>query len=320
MTLGFLFGGGVGADVHGLEMYRAQPVMRELYEQVSEWTGLTVGQILQEKLPEPQEERQSAVTIRETALALGIHDVLADHGLSPAVLGGLNLGAMAASCLAGSIGRRELFAMLAHARHTPEPSAEEPEQGLALAFAPAEGALVAAYRGEGRAGVHLSGDFGPTAEGAMRILMLSGERKALDGLTADLAPGTVAPLPDRPIAAHSPLRGHFRAFMAPYIDAMPFEAPELPLVSCLERKTLTTAEDVRDLFDRNPTDPISLVDVCDEMTDQGVRLGLVVGGSIPDGILRFPFPVVHVDRPEHIQQALSTVYEFGMDLSPAPAR
>ncbi|MFE7767025.1 ACP S-malonyltransferase [Streptomyces sp. NPDC057438] len=320
MALGFLFGGGVGTEVHGLEMYRAHPVMRELYEQVSEWTGLTVGQILEEELPEPQEERQSAGTIRETALALGIHDALAEQGLSPAVLGGLSLGAMTASCLAGSIGRRELFEMLAHARHTPELPADEPEQGLALAFAPAEGDLVAAYRGEGRAGVHLSGDFGPTADGAMRILMLSGERKALDALAGDLPPGTVAPLPDRPIAVHSPLRGHFREFMAPYLDAMPFKAPELPLVSCLERKTLTTAEDVRDLFDRNPTDPISLVDVCDEMKDQGVRLGLIMGGSIPDGILRFPFPVVHVDKPEHIQQVLTSVYEFGIELSPVRAR
>ncbi|CBG75337.1 MULTISPECIES: malonyl transferase [Streptomyces] len=320
MTLGLLFGGGVGADVHGPEMYRAHPVMRDLYEQVSGWTGLTVGQILEEELPEPQEERESAGTIREAALALGVHDVLAERGLSPAVLGGLSLGALTASCLAGSIGRRELFEMLAHARHTPELSAEEPEQGLALALAPAEGDLMAAYRGEGRAGVHLSGDLGPTADGAMRILMLSGERKALDTLTAALPPGTVAPLPDRPIAVHSPLRGHFRAFMAPYIDAMPFKAPELPLASCLERKTLTTAEDVRDLFDRNATDPISLVDVGDEMKDQGVRLGLVMGGSIPDGILRFPFPVVHVDKPEHIQQVLTSVYEFGIDVSPAPAR
>lgn len=186
MALGFLFGGGVGSEVHGLEMYRTHSVMRDLYEQVSKWTGMTVGQILEEELPEPQEERQSAGTVRETALALGIHDVLAEQGLHPAVLGGLSLGAMTASCLAGSIGRQELFEMLVHARHTPELPPEEPEQGLTLAFAPTDGDLAAAYRGEGRPGVYLSGDFGPTADGAMRILMLSGERAALDALAADL--------------------------------------------------------------------------------------------------------------------------------------
>ncbi|MDX2911442.1 hypothetical protein [Streptomyces griseiscabiei] len=154
----------------------------------------------------------------------------------------------------------------------------------------------------------------------MRILLLSGGRKALDASAAGLPPGTVAPLPDRPIAVHSPLRGHFREFMAPYIDAMPFEAPEPPLVSCPKRKPLTTAEDVRDLSDRSPTDPISLVDVCDETKDQGVRLGLILGSSIPDGILGFPFLVVHVDKQEHIQQVLTSVYEFGGDLSQLRAR
>lgn len=319
MALGFLFGGGVGTEVRGLEMYETYSVMRDLYERVSQWTGLTVGQILEEELPGPQEERQSAGTIRETALGLGIHDVLAERGLRPGVLGGLSLGAMTASCLAGAIGRRELFEMLAHARHTPELPADEPEQGLALAFSPAEGELAAAYRGEGRPGVYLSGDFGPTADGAMRILMLSGERKALDALATELPAGTLAPLPDRPIAVHSPLRRHFREFMAPYIEGMPFKAPEVPLVSCLERKELTTAEEVRSLFDRNSTDPISLVDVCAGMKDLGVGLGLIMGGSIPDGILRFPFPVVHVDKPEHIDQVMSTAYDLGIDLSPTQA-
>ena len=51
MALGFLFGGGVGSEVHGLEMYRTHSVMRDLYEQISTWTGMTVGQILEEELP-----------------------------------------------------------------------------------------------------------------------------------------------------------------------------------------------------------------------------------------------------------------------------
>ncbi|MQS40028.1 ACP S-malonyltransferase, partial [Streptomyces katsurahamanus] len=237
------------------------PVMRELYARVSRWTGLAVEQILTDELPGTPEERQSAATIRESALALGVHDVLVERGLRPGVLGGLSLGAMTASCLAGAIGRRELFEMLAYARHTPRLPPEEPEQGLALAFAPADGGN-AGFPGEGRPGVHLSGDFGPTADGELRILMLSGERTALDALEGELPPGSLVPLPDRTIAVHSPLRRHFRAFMASRIAAIPFSDPRVPLVSCLERKALTTGAEVRDLFARNPTDPISLVDVC----------------------------------------------------------
>ncbi|MFI9274397.1 ACP S-malonyltransferase [Kitasatospora sp. NPDC052896] len=312
MALGYLFGGGVGTEPHGLELYQAYPVMRELYDRIAEWAGLTVGQLLDEELPKPPEERQGVGSVREAALALAVYDILAEHGLRPSVVGGLSLGAMTASALVGALGRRELVEMLAHTRQVPALCADAPEQGMALVFAPA--GTESAGLAEGRPGVYLSGDFGPAADGSARILMLSGERAALEALAGELPAGLVNPLPDRTIAVHSPLRAHFRAFMAHYIDAMPFRAPELPLASCLERKTLVTAEDVRDLFHRNATDPISLVDVYTGMRQEGVRLGLVMGGSIPDGILDFPFPVVHVDRPEHIEQVLTTVYELGIDL------
>ncbi|MFJ1706348.1 ACP S-malonyltransferase [Kitasatospora sp. NPDC088346] len=315
MALGYLFGGGVGTEPHGLELYRAYPVMRDLYAQIARWTGLTPGQLLDEELPKGREERQSAGTVRETALAVAVHDILAGHGLRPAVLGGLSLGAMTAGSLAGAVDRRALFEMLAHTRLAPEQADGDPEQGMALAFVPA-GADTALY-GEGRPGVHRAGDFGPTADGAARILMLSGERAALDELVAEVPPGTLVPLPDRTIAVHSPLRAPFRAFLAPYLEAMEFTDPRLPLVSCLDRRTLTTGAGVRDLFDRNATDPISLVDVYTGMKEEGVRLGLVIGGSIPDGILRFPFPVVHVDRPEHVEQVLTSVYELGIDVPEA---
>lgn len=141
MSLGYLFGGGVGTEPHGLELYRTFEVVQGWYEQVSEWTGLTVGQILEEDLPTAQEERQSVGTVREAALAIGVHDVLASFDLRPGAIGGLSLGAMTASCLAGSLGRRELFEMLAGSRDTPEPSAEDPQQGIAIAFGSlAEGA------------------------------------------------------------------------------------------------------------------------------------------------------------------------------------
>lgn len=312
MALGYLFGGGVGTEPHGVELYQAYPVMRDLYARIAEWSGLTTGQLLDEELPKETEARQSVGSIRETALAMAVYDILAEQGLHPAVLGGLSLGAMTASALVGAVDRRALIGMLAHSRTVPALPEDAPAQGMALAFVPA-GTEVAAFTAD-RPGVHLSGDFGPTADGTAGIMMLSGERAALEALAADLPPGLITPLPDRTIAVHSPLRAHFRTFMAPHIDAMDFQAPALPLASCLDPKILRTGDDVRDLFHRNATDPISLVDVYTGMKQQGVRLGLVMGGSIPDGILRFPFPVVHVDRPEHIEQVLTTVYELGVEV------
>ncbi|GGQ88618.1 ACP S-malonyltransferase [Kitasatospora griseola] len=318
MSLGYLFGGGVGTEPHGLELYRTYEVVQGWYEQVSAWTGLTVGQILEEDLPTAQEERQSVGTVREAALAIGVHDLLASFNLRPAAIGGLSLGAMTASCLAGSLGRRELFEMLAGSRDTPEPPADDPQQGIAIAFGSlADGAP--AHPGENVPGVYLAGDFGPTVDGTKRIMMLAGHAEALGALAAEAPPGTVVPLPGRTIAVHTPLRRPYRDFMAPRIDAIPFSAPEIPLLSCLESKVLRTADDVKDLFQRNSTDPISLVDVYTGMKEQGVQLGLVMGPSIPEGILAFPFPVVHIERPEHVEQALTTAYELGIDLTGAPA-
>ncbi|WP_329101092.1 hypothetical protein OG792_20115 [Micromonospora sp. NBC_01699] len=315
MSLGYLFGGGVGSEPRGVALYHGFVGVRNLYEQVAEWTGLSVGQILEEDLPEDVEIRQSVGTVRESVHAIAVHDVLAEHGLRPSVLGGLSLGGMSAACLAGAISRRALFEMLAYARNTPGQPVGTPEQGLALAFEPATD-NTGHHRGAGRPGVYLAGTFGLTTDGATRILMLSGEKAALDALATELPQGSVIPMPGRSIAIHSPLRAGFRTFMAPYIDAMPFQDPGLPLISCLDRRVLVAAEEVRDMFHRNPTDPINLVHICEAMKDEGVRLGLVMGGSVPDGVLRFPFPVVHVDRPEHLDQVMTTVFELGIELAP----
>ncbi|WP_432590207.1 ACP S-malonyltransferase [Streptomyces sp. HD1123-B1] len=319
MSLGYLFGGGVGNEPHGIELYETSPLMRRLYEQISGWTGLTPEQILRDELPEGQERRQSVGSIREAALAMAVHDLLADAGLRPAVIGGLSLGAMTASALAGALDRQELFAMLTRAGSVPDPGPDDVAQGMALAFVPAGGAD-AARPWEGVAGVHPAGDFGPTVDGAQRIHMLAGHQAALEELAAAVAPGSIVPLPGRTIAVHSPLRAPYRDFMAPYIASMPFTAPSVPLLSCLERGVMKTEDDVRSMFLRNATEPISLVHLYEGMRDCGVRLGLVMGPSIPEGLLDFPFPVVHVARPEHIELAVSTVYELGLDFSGTQGR
>jgi len=64
------------------------------------------------------------------------------------------------------------------------------------------------------------------------------------------------------------------------------------------------------MFDRNPVDPVYLPYIHGGMSDAGVDLAVVVSASISDGMLRLPFPTVHVERPEDIQKVLSTIYEL----------
>lgn len=308
MTLSFLLGGGVGTEPHGIELYETYPLVRDLYARIGEWTGLDAEQILRGELPAEQERRQSVGSIREVALALGVHDVLAEAGAAPDTVGGLSLGGLTAACLAGAVDRERLFAMLVRAGEFPDPAADAPAQGLALAFVPT-GEDVADYHATPH--VHLAGTFGNTVDGSVTLVMLGGHADALVALATEHGAERVVVLPGRTIAVHTPLRATFTRFLADHVAAMPLQAPSIPLFSCLESRVLTSAEDVRDLFRRNPTTPITLSHLTEQMHAAGTHLCVVVGPAIPQGMLAFPFPVVHVERPEHVEQTLTAVYETG---------
>ncbi len=314
MTIGYILGGGISHDPGaGSELYDAFDVMRALYADISGWTGLTPARIRTEELPEDTETRQSIGAIRQAALALGIHDILAEQGIRPGAVGGLSLGAMSSSCLAGSIDREAFFGLLWQTRHTPPPAPDAPAQGLALAFVPI-GEDTETYHEPARPGVYLAGDFGTAFDGTKAMLMLAGHRDALEVLSTQVPPGTVVILPGVTTAVHSPLRQAANDFLAPYVEAVEFRAPTIPLASCLEDKALTTGEQVRDLFLRNAVTPISMVHLISGLALSGTRLGVVLGPAVPEGVIAFPFPVVHVEKPEHLADLSSAIYDLGIDL------
>lgn len=318
MTLGYILGGGISHDPGaGAELYEAFPVMRAAYQQVQDWTGLTAEQIRTDPLPDEQEPRQAVGSIRQAALALGIHDILAEQGVHPGAAGGLSLGAMTSSCLAGSLDRRTFFQLLLHTRETPPPAADAPAQGLALAFVPVEDDHSTFYE-PARPGVHLAGDFGKAFDHSRNMLMLAGYQAALEALAAEVTPGTVVVLPGVTAGVHSPLRQAANDFMVPYLAAIDFQAPVIPLVSCLEERTLASGEDIRDLFVRNAVTPISMVHLISGLASHGTRLGVVLGPAVPEGVIAFPFPVVHVEKPEHVTDLVTAIYDLGIDLPPAP--
>ena len=317
MTLAYILGGGISpASESGVELHEQYPVVQDCYRELAEFTGLTVPQILSEGLPEEPGPRRSVGAVRQAAVALGIADLLADMDVRPGAVGGLSLGGMVSSCLAGSIERRELVHYLMHTGDAPQVDPGAPAEGIAITFVPAD-RDPSAYYEPAVPDVYLASDFGPCTDGGARMLMLSGLRTALEKVAAEAPQGTVAVLDQYQIALHTPLRRSARDFLEPWIAAMPLRDPSLPLSSCLEQRTLTTAADVRDLFRRNTTDPVHLLHVCAEMKRQGVKLGLVLGPSIPSGVIDFPFPVVHIETPEHVGQAMSAIYELGIEIPAA---
>jgi [acyl-carrier-protein] S-malonyltransferase len=314
MTLGYIFGGGISHDPGaGADLYAEFEAMRAAYAQVSQWTGLTLGELRTEPLPEEQEPRQAVGAIRQAVLALGIHDVLAEQGIRPGAVGGLSLGAMTSSCLAGALDRETFFRLLLHSRETPPPAPDARPQGLGLAFVPVDEDHTSYYE-PARPGVHLAGDFGKAFDRTKNMLMLAGYHDALETLAAEVPPGTVVVLPGVTAGVHSPLRQEANDFMAPVIAATAFRAPAIPLASCLDERTLTSAEEVRDLFLRNAVTPISMVHLLSGLAAAGTQLGVVIGPAVPEGVLAFPFPVVHVEKPEHIADLTAAIYDLGIDL------
>lgn len=317
MTLAYILGGGISpASESGVELHDQYPVVQNCYRELADFTGLTVSQILTEPLPEEPGPRHSVGAVRQAAVALGIADLLAHMDVRPGAVGGVSLGGIVSSCLAGSIERRELARYLMHTGDAPQADPEAPAEGIAVTFVPADRDPTAYYE-PAVADVYLGADFGPSTDGGARILMLSGLRAALEKVAAEAPQGTVAVLDQYQIALHCPLRRSARDFLEPWIAAMPLRDPSLPLSSCLEQRTLVTAEEVRDLFRRNTTDSVYLLHVCAEMKRQGVRLGLILGPTIPSGTVDFPFPVVHIETPEHVRQAMSAIYELSIEIPPA---
>jgi [acyl-carrier-protein] S-malonyltransferase len=319
LTLGYLLGAVISDPDprHGAELYDAFPVMRETYVEVEDCVGIPARQILRGEFdPANEHESFSLNAIRLAALAFGINDILAERDIHPGVVGGISLGGLVSSCLAGSVRREDLFRLLLDDGTTPVPEDGSAKQGAAIAFVPvAEDAEW--YYGDHRPDIYLGGDFGVLADGSRRLLMLSGTQEALGALVIEAEGGVVHPIEGQMLAVHSPLRQFASDMAVPVVESLEMRDPEIPLCSFLEQRTLTTAAEVRDVFLRNRTQTMYLTHVAAEMALHDTQLALVLGPSLQAGAIRFPFPVSHINTPGQLDDAMAAIYDYGVEL---PAR
>ncbi|MFE3329613.1 hypothetical protein [Streptomyces sp. NPDC059176] len=314
--LAFLCGTDLDAyDPSGLAAFHdCSPVLRHRYRKVAEWTGVDAGRLLgRDRSRAGPHERALIGRLALATAMLGIHDVLAVHKIRPGVLGGLGIGTMVASALAGTLPRDALIRTLAGTGRI-----EGPDRAgtVALAFLPA-GADPGWYRSAVGGGVRYGGSLGRDTSGVYRVVLLTGDGRALARLAAAAPKGAVRINGSSGVTVHSPLGRKARAEMQRLVSELPFAAPTVPLCSPLEARTLRTADEVGELFVRNVVQPAELDVLTREMASHGTRLGLVLGPSLPRDLLRFPFPVVPVESPDDIAQVISAILEFGVETSPA---
>ncbi|MGC4807693.1 acyltransferase domain-containing protein [Micromonospora sp. DT233] len=296
-----------------IDFYDGYPVVRESFAQAAAWTGIDVELLLRQNAEHADQAEQIRVaSIGLAAAQLGIQDVLVAKGLRPAMVGGLSLGGLVGACVAGAVGRRDLMELLARGEHRPERDDADRAEGIASAYLARDADPESEVAD--RDGVYVSSDFGTDADGRIRIVMLSGYRDALEKYAAEQPDGMVTVTEGADLAVHCPLRETARQHSRPHIDALTFSDPVLPVCSCLEQRTLRTADEVRAMFVDNVVRPISLVHVNQELKRHGAQLALVVGPSPVMNALRYPFPAVFVDSPAALPRAVAAVFEHGVAL------
>ncbi|MEU5214249.1 ACP S-malonyltransferase [Streptomyces sp. NPDC020742] len=315
-ALAFLCGTDLGPwDAGGLAAFHAgSPVLRYQYRKMAGWAGVEADALLRPAGDGDAPRHPVAGRLALATAMLGIHDVLAAHRIRPGVLGGVGTGALVAASLAGALPRAELVrALMAGGAGTGDRAAS------ALAFWPAR-SVPDWYRGAGCEEVRFGGALGRDTSGRYRVVLLTGERSALLRLAAAAPPGAVRPGGSDRCVVHDPLAREAQARMRRLAAGLPFTAPRLPLCSALEARTLCTADEVRELFARTVVEPADLDSGVAAMQAHGVRLGLVLGPSLPRNLLRFPFPVVPVESPEDLPHAIGALLELGVEASPAAHR
>ena len=205
-----------------VEFYDQYAAVRESFAQASAWTGLDVEALVRQNGDYDDDVHRRAVSVGLAAAQLGVQDVLSEKGLRPHMVGGMSLGGMVGSCVAGACGRRELMGLLMRGEL-------RPHQTRTVDKSEREEAIASAYLGPDddpedlcadRDGVYLACDFGWDTDRRVRIVMLSGYRDALEKLSAETG-GMVSVTEGADVAEHSPLRAPAREATRGYISAMP---------------------------------------------------------------------------------------------------
>jgi [acyl-carrier-protein] S-malonyltransferase len=318
VALAYILGGGLNDQPDtGQQLYEHYERVRATYQDVAAWTGILVDQLVQGKGSQGPDPRIGS--IRQAAAVVGTYDLLADYGIYPAAVAGLSLGGLIGASLAGALDRRDLFRFLMQAGAVPTSPAGSPAQGLLLLSLPA-GEDTSRFYAMSDHQVYPVADLGAAGSGREQILILGGLRDALVALTAQLPAEWIQRTPEHSVAFHTPLQQHVREQLDPVIDGLAFRDPLIPVCSCFEPEILTSAESIRAMFRRNAVDPVSVPHMRYGLEQVGIELGIVLGPSQFDRYLRSPFPLVHIEAPEHVAEAISSIHDLGVLLTPAPVK
>lgn len=315
MSLAYILPGGLNDPPGaGTDLYDGFPSIRQLYADVAEWTATPLKRLLAWEHT-AEREYQEIGTIRQAAIIFGVCDLLAERGVHPGSVAGLSFGSLLGACIAGAIAREDLFRLLAHLREFSGPSG--PPQGVAALATPANLAWDE-YLNQAPDGIYVAGDLGIIAGGNVRLLLIAGHRSGLEELARKL-PDKAVGMSAATRAHHSPLNSRYRDHLELGMEKIPFRNPVVPLCSCIEQKTITTAAEVRELFIENQVHKVSVPYLAAELDEHALELALVIGPARMEiWVDNLSAPLVQVEQADHIVEALTAISELGVSLSSYP--
>jgi [acyl-carrier-protein] S-malonyltransferase len=315
MTLCMVLGGGWAFGLAGSSLYDKYPQVQDTCAQVAEWTGLDFPGVLDDDFSTRPDKRSTA-QLRQVALSLGIADLFFSMGIRPRALGGVSVGGMIASALAGAISRQDLCEIFKYQ----EKLTRTPPDGRDLAFAALilpSGEDEALYLGPHRPDIYLgSTSFGTMRDGN-RALIISGYSDELQAMRTEIEQSAerkaMIQIFEGWGALHCPLNQYIKDAMDPLISSITFHDPHTPLFSARIPGQLRTAEQVRQDFQENYTSFVSVSYLYNELDAFGMRLGITPGVGTSPELNRYPFPVLQIEDPTDVDAAVSTIYELDID-------
>ncbi|MGS2808348.1 hypothetical protein [Nocardia sp. MW-W600-9] len=296
MRVSFIFGGQVTVEADVVEeFHRRSPAVRKAYAEAAAVVGVSESEFRVAGEDEASEDEHSRNALRHAALTLGLVDDLTEGGFEADAVGGLSLGALIGACVAGAIERHELYAMLHQRRLVPPSDPDSPEQGMML-IGTAVSDRPENYYGPDHPGVYLAVDTGPV-DLERRSFVVSGYQSSLHKLQAAAPEGVHMFLfPGYHSAFHSPLQQYAADFMKPFIDAMTFRDPKVPICSPVNRRSLTTAHEVHEFMLGHNLLPARYEPLVEEMDNLGSQAALVIGPGLPAPVAQ-PFLVELFTQP-----------------------
>ena len=294
----------------GASWIEAHPQVEEIFDRADETLGEPLKQLC---LAGPAEELQLTANTQPAILTTSVAILEAISGLTiePVLMAGHSLGEYSAHVAAGTL-TFENALRLVRRRGELMQEAVPAGQGAMAAVLGLEAKSVAEIAAEAAGDEICSvANFNAPAQ-----IVLAGDRSAVERATQLARERGARRAVMLPVSApfHSPLMKPAREGLEPYLDAVDFRDPEVPVVCNIDAAPISGGGAARDALKRQVDGPVRWVDSISWMAEQGrIDLFVEVGpGTVLTGLIRRIAPQtksVSLDQASGLEKLLDILDE-----------